>query len=308
MPTTQSFTHYANLPTEQANPAMENLDGLSTLALLQAINQEDQTVAFAVEKATPQIVPVVEATLKAFNNGGRLFYIGAGTSGRLGVLDASECPPTFSVAPTLVQGIIAGGDYALRNAVEGAEDDPIAGREAIIAANVGANDVVIGLSASGGAAFVVSAMQEAQHRGAVTGCVTCVAGSALATTVHFPIVVAVGAEVLAGSSRLKAGTAQKLVLNMISTASMVQWGKTYGNRMVDVKPTNQKLQARAVRLVSEIAGVSSAQAEDALALAGGNVKISIVMLQKSLQFQESVDHLKKCGNTLKSALKTPFGG
>ena len=308
MPTTQSFTHYANLPTEQANPATENLDGLSTLALLQAINQEDQTVAFAVEKATPQIVPVVEATLKAFNNGGRLFYIGAGTSGRLGVLDASECPPTFSVEPTLVQGLIAGGDYALRNAVEGAEDDPIAGREAIIAANVGANDVVIGLSASGGAAFVVSAMQEARHRGAVTGCVTCVVCSALATTVHFPIVVAVGAEVLAGSSRLKAGTAQKLVLNMISTASMVQWGKTYGNRMVDVKPTNQKLQARAVRLVSEIAGVSSAQAEEALALAGGNVKISIVMLQKSLQFQESVDHLKNCGNTLKSVLNNPFGG
>ena len=302
----QSFEHYATLPTEQPNPATENLDELSTIDLLQAINREGQTVAFAVQKATPQIAPVVEAVVKAFNHGGRLFYIGAGTSGRLGVLDASECPPTFSVEPTLVQGIIAGGDFALRNAVEGAEDDPLAGREAIIAANVGANDVVIGLSASGGAAFVVSAMQEAQQRGAVTGCVTCVVGSALATIVNFPIVVAVGAEVLAGSSRLKAGTAQKLVLNMISTASMVQWGKTYGNRMVDVKPTNQKLKARAVRLVSEIAGVSVAQATQALAVAGGNVKISIVMLQKSLQVHESVDHLEKCRNALKRALNTPF--
>jgi N-acetylmuramic acid 6-phosphate etherase len=306
MPPPDSFTQYANLPTEQANPATEQLDELPTLELLQTINREDQTVAFAVEKALPQIAVVVDAVVKAFNNGGRLFYVGAGTSGRLGVLDASECPPTFSVAPSLVQGIIAGGETALRNAVEGAEDDPIAGREAIISAEVGSNDVVIGLSASGGASFVIAGLQEAKDRGAVTGCITCVAHSALAMAVEAPVVVAVGAEVLAGSSRLKAGTAQKLVLNMISTASMVQWGKTFGNRMVDVKPSNQKLQARAVRLVAEIAGVSIQQAKEALAMAQGNVKISIIMLQKSLQYQESIDHLKNCRNSLKRALNSPF--
>jgi N-acetylmuramic acid 6-phosphate etherase len=302
-----AFTHYANLPTEQSNPATENLDEHSTLGLLHAINQEDQTVAVAVGNALPQIVAVVEAVVEAFNQDGRLFYVGAGTSGRLGVLDASECPPTFSVPPTLVQGIIAGGEVALRHAVEGAEDDATAGREAIITANVGVNDVVIGLSASGGAAFVVAAMQEAERRGAKTACITCVETSVLATTVGLPVVVLVGAEVLTGSSRLKAGTAQKLVLNMISTASMVRWGKTYGNRMVDVKPTNQKLQARAVRLVAEIADVSVERATEALGLAGGNVKISIIMLQKNLQFQESIDHLKNCRNTLKIALNTPFG-
>ena len=289
MPTPDAFTQYANLPTEQANPATEQLDELPTLELLQTINREDQTVAFAVEKALPQIAVVVNAVVHAFNNEGRLFYVGAGTSGRLGVLDASECPPTFSVAPSLVQGIIAGGETALRNAVEGAEDDPVAGREAIVSANVGGNDVVIGLSASGGASFVIAAIQEAKARGAVTGCITCVANSALAIAVEAPVVVAVGAEVLAGSSRLKAGTAQKLVLNMISTASMVQWGKTFGNRMVDVKPSNQKLQARAVRLVAEIAGVSIQQAKEALAKAQGNVKISIIMLQKSLQYHRVTD-------------------
>jgi N-acetylmuramic acid 6-phosphate etherase len=249
---------------------------------------------------------VVDAIVHAFNTGGRLFYVGAGTSGRLGVLDASECPPTFNVAPELVQGIIAGGETALRNAVEGAEDDPIAGAKAITTAGIGANDVVVGLSASGGAAYVVSALQTAQHQGATTACVTCVAGSVLATAVTLPIIVPVGAEVLAGSSRLKAGTAQKLVLNMLSTASMVRWGKTYGNRMVDVKPTNHKLQARAVRLVAELANVSTALAQETLAQALGNVKVSILMLRKSLQYQESVDHLKKCRNTLKIALNNPF--
>jgi N-acetylmuramic acid 6-phosphate etherase len=296
---------YASLPTEQSNPNTQQLDELPTLALLQAINNEDKTVALAVENALPQVAVVVEAVAKAFEQGGRLFYVGAGTSGRLGVLDAAECPPTFSVEPTLVQGIIAGGEQAILHAVEGAEDDAIAGQQAILAAGITSQDVVMGLSASGGASFVTAALALAQQQGAFTGCITCVANSVLALAVKAPIVVPVGAEVLTGSSRLKAGTAQKMVLNMISTASMVLWGKTYGNLMVDVKPSNHKLQARAIRLVSEIAGVTTAQATHALQVANGNVKISIIMLQKNLQLQESIDHLKKSRNSLKIALNTP---
>jgi N-acetylmuramic acid 6-phosphate etherase len=299
------LTQYANLPTEQVNPNTQQLDELPTIGVLQAINAEDKTVAFAVEQALPQIVPVVEAAAKAFESGGRLFYVGAGTSGRLGVLDAVECPPTFSVEPTLVQGIIAGGERAICHAVEGAEDDALAGQQAVLIAGITAKDVVVGLSASGGAAFVTAAVGQAQQQGAFTAGITCVTGSVLATVVQAPIVIPVGAEVLTGSSRLKAGTAQKMVLNMISTASMVLWGKTYGNLMVDVKPSNQKLRARAVRLVSQIAGVTAQQATNALQVSNGNVKISIIMLQKNLQFQESIDHLKKCRNSLKIALNTP---
>jgi N-acetylmuramic acid 6-phosphate etherase len=305
-PITDAFTHYANLPTEQANVASQQLDELETLDLLTIINNEDKAVALAVKKALPQIATVVDAIVASFNQGGRLFYIGAGTSGRLGVLDASECPPTFSVDAQLVQGIIAGGEMALRHAVEGAEDDAEAGKQAIIEAGVRQSDVVVGLSASGGAAFVVNALQQALALGAVTACITCVFNSALAKKVQLPIVVEVGAEVLTGSSRLKAGTAQKLVLNMLSTASMVRWGKTYGNLMVDVKPSNQKLQARAVRLIMQIAGVSAEKASQTLEQANGNVKLSVIMLQKNLQLEKSVNHLKKCRNSLKIALNTPI--
>src|SRR5438309_11774840 len=212
-------------PTEARNPRATKLSGLSTRELLGLMNDEDATVAHSVREAIPEIERAVDLIVASLSAGGRLRYIGAGTSGRLGVLDASEAPPTFGVEPDLVYGMIAGGDSALRQSIEGAEDDPLAGeREIVRVARPG--DVVVGLSASGSARFVVAAMKAARALGATTACVTCVPGSALADAVAVPIVVEVGPEILAGSSRLKAGTATKLVLNMLSTAAMIKSGRT----------------------------------------------------------------------------------
>jgi len=291
------------VPTEQINPNTEGIDLLSTEEALRAINQADQAVALAVEKAIPQIALLVDKVVEAFNQGGRLFYIGAGTSGRLGVLDASECPPTFGVDPGLVQGIIAGGDTALRSAVEGAEDDPKAGQKAIIENKITSQDVVVGLSASGGAAYVVEAVKIAKSLGAFTGAITCYSKSVLAQAADVAMVAEVGPEVIAGSTRMKAGTAQKLILNMITTGAMIGWGKTYRNLMVDLRPTNIKLKARAIRLVSLLAEKSSAEAEAALLAAGNRVKPATVMLAKNVSYTEAEALLSRHHGKLRAVLE-----
>jgi N-acetylmuramic acid 6-phosphate etherase len=260
--------------TERRNPRAAGLAGMSTLEVLGLMADEDATVPNAVQAALPDIARATDAIALAFSGGGRLRYVGAGTSGRLGVLDASEAPPTFGVDADLVVGVIAGGDAALRTSVEGAEDDPLAGeREIVRVARPG--DVVVGLSASGSARYVVAAMRAARALGATTACVTCVPDSALAEAVEIPIVVEVGAEILAGSSRLKAGTAMKLVLNMLSTAAMIRSGRTKGDLMVDLRPTNAKLRSRAIRMVRDERGVDEDAARKMLEANGWSVRRAI---------------------------------
>jgi N-acetylmuramic acid 6-phosphate etherase len=260
--------------TERRNPKAAGLARRSTLEILGLMNDEDGTVPAAVRTALPDIARAADAIAAAFSTGGRLRYVGAGTSGRLGVLDASEAPPTFGVEPDLVYGVIAGGDGALRSSVEGAEDDPLSGeREIVRVARPG--DVVVGLSASGSARYVVAAMKAARALGAATVGVTCVPDSALAEAVEIPIVVEVGPEILAGSSRLKAGTATKLVLNMLSTAAMIRSGRTKGDLMVDLRPTNAKLKARAIRMVRDELGLDEDAARKRLEASGWSVRRAI---------------------------------
>ena len=279
------------VPTELRNPDTIDIDLLPTDQVLQRINQLDSQVPAAVAQAIPQITQVVHWVIEAFEHGGRLFYVGAGTSGRLGVLDASECVPTFGVPPEWVQGIIAGGDTALRHPVEGAEDDAEAGARVVRDYGITAQDVVIGISASGGAAFIVKAMTDARAMGAKTAALTCVADSTLAKAADVAMVTVVGPEAIAGSSRMKAGTAQKLVLNMITTAAMIGIGKTYENWMVDVRPTNQKLRLRAQRLVSVLAETSIETATELLEQADWYVKPAIVMGRYGVSPQEAQTRL-----------------
>lgn len=263
--------------TEQANPLSRGLDEMPIEAAVAVMHANDYDAVRAVEPAMPAIAALVADTAAAFQQGGRLFYVGAGTSGRLGVLDASECPPTFSSPPELVQGLIAGGEPALRQAVEGAEDDRAAGSRDLLARGLTAKDVVVGLSANGGAPYVQGALAEAREKGATTALVTCnPLRSGLVVPDHL-IVLPVGPEVLAGSTRLKAGTATKLVLNMISTLSMVRIGKVHDNLMVDVQVSNAKLKVRARRLVERLTGLSPEDAEGLLDRAGGRVKVAAVM-------------------------------
>jgi N-acetylmuramic acid 6-phosphate etherase len=296
------------IPTEQANPRTQNIDQLSTLAMLQRINNEDQGVAMAVAAAMPMIARVVDAIVKSMRAGGRLFYFGAGTSGRLGVLDASECPPTYGVEPELVQAFIAGGEDALRHAVEGAEDSVELGQADAEKANFRAGDVVVGLSASGGAPYVLAVMESARAQGCITASVTCNPSSKLAAAVDFPIVAEVGPEPVAGSTRMKAGTAQKLILNMLTTGAMIQQGKTYRNLMVDVQPTNQKLQLRARRIVSHLGGVTIEQAGELLEQTHSQVKPAIVLacyqqIGKHLSASQANDLLEQAGGKLRTVLE-----
>jgi N-acetylmuramic acid 6-phosphate etherase len=268
------------LQTERSNPRSRDLDRMSVAALLRTINREDQSVPRAVAKALPEIEMVVKKAVARLKAGGRLFYIGAGTSGRLGVLDASEMPPTYGVPPTLIQGLIAGGLPALTRSQEGAEDDGAAGRKEIRAKKIGPRDCVIGLSVSGRARYVREALAEARARGAFTGCITCNANSLLINCADVAIVVATGPEVVAGSTRMKAGTAQKLVLNMISTAAMVRLGRVRGNRMIDLQIKCEKLRERASHLVMEETRCSERAALAALKRARGSVRRAIAALQK----------------------------
>ena len=234
--------------TEQPSK-YEHLEKMPVAALLANINNEDKTVPFAVEKALPQIENLVVQIVAKMKNGGRLFYIGAGTSGRLGIVDASECPPTFGVPFDLVNGIIAGGDKAIRRAVENAEDDAQQAWKDLLEFNVNSDDVVIGIAASGTTPYVIGGLKQCNASNIITGCITCNEGSPLALTAQFPVVVVVGPEFVTGSSRMKAGTAQKLVLNMISTATMIQLGKVKGNKMVDMQLSNGKLVDRGIRMI-----------------------------------------------------------
>jgi len=291
--------------TEEINPASKDLDIKSIAEIIEIMNNEDRLAVEAVSQAREQIEKAIVAVVETFNNGGRLFYIGAGTSGRLGVLDASECPPTFSAPPEMVQGIIAGGDTALRKAVEGAEDDEEAGRQAIHENGVRQGDMVVGISASGLAAFVSGALEEAMMRGATTWLITCNKRIEpfVESMVDGIIAIDTGAEVIAGSTRLKAGTATKLVLNMITTISMVKTGKVYGNLMVDVKPTNKKLKERAVRIISEVAQCGMDEAGELLVASGNMPKMAIVMKIKGLERVAAEKLLAEHKGILREAIK-----
>lgn len=241
--------------TEQSS-SYQNLEKMPVSVLLESINNEDKTVALAVEKALKQIEVLTLEIIIRLKTGGRLFYIGAGTSGRLGILDASECPPTFGVSPTLVNGIIAGGDGAIRQAVENAEDDTEQAWKDLQAFNINQNDVVVGIAASGTTPYVIGGLRKCNENKIITGCITCNVGSPIAVEALFPIEVVVGPEFITGSSRMKAGTAQKMVLNMITTATMIQLGKVKGNKMVDMQLSNDKLVERGIRMIMEEIPVS----------------------------------------------------
>ncbi|EFR30692.1 N-acetylmuramic acid 6-phosphate etherase [Eremococcus coleocola] len=241
-----------SLNTEGNNPRSRDLDQMTSQQIVALMNQEDQAVIDAVHEAQDQIGRLAEAAYQALQAGGRVFYVGAGTSGRLGILDASECPPTFGVSAQLFQGVIAGGKEAIFKAKEGVEDSPQAGQEALQAKGMTAQDIVIGIAASGRTPFVLGALSYAKEVGASTGSVSCVAGAKVSSLVDFPVEVVTGPEVLAGSTRLKAGSAQKMVLNMISTAAMVRSGKAYQNYMVDLKTSNQKLEKRAINILKAL--------------------------------------------------------
>jgi len=290
------------LTTEAINPALADIDALDTETRLRLMNAEDATVAAAVGLEIPSIARAVQRAAASLRAGGRLLYVGAGTSGRLGILDAAECPPTFGVAPTVVQGLIAGGEGAMFRAVEGAEDDPDLGAAAIIEADVSEKDTVVGISASGQAPFVLGALRQAVKRGAATVALTNNRPSEVEAVAAVTIAVVVGPEILAGSTRLKSGTAQKMVLNMISTGAMIETGKTYGNLMVDVQATNRKLQARAVRIIRQVTGASAERAEAALSAAGGSAKVAIVTLQTGASPDEARQRLGHAGGFLRRAL------
>ncbi|MDE4006118.1 N-acetylmuramic acid 6-phosphate etherase [Glaesserella parasuis] len=270
------------LITEQRNPNSMQIDTLSAYEIVQIINNEDKQVPLAIEKVLPQIAQAVEKIVEAFQQGGRLVYIGAGTSGRLGVLDASECPPTFGVSPEMVKGIIAGGERALRHPIEGAEDNKEAGKQDLQAVEFSQKDVLVGMVASGKRPYVLGALAYAKQLGATTVSIASNPNSAMSQIADIVIDTVVGAEVLTGSSRMKSGTAQKLVLNMLTTASMILIGKCYQNLMVDVQASNQKLVARAIRIVMQATECSREIAETTLALAENNAKLAIMMILADL--------------------------
>ncbi|HCU29668.1 MAG: N-acetylmuramic acid 6-phosphate etherase [Sphaerochaeta sp.] len=266
------------LTTEQCNHNSSNIDELSVFRILQIMNNEDKTVPYAVEKQLHVIEALVNDIVESFKNGGKLVYIGAGTSGRLGVLDASECPPTFGVPMTMVQGIIAGGRDALTRSIENAEDDRQAGVSALEAIKFTSDDVLVGITASGQAPFVIGAMEYAKSLGAVVGAISCNKDSKTFSAADHAVFLDVGPEIITGSTRLKAGTAQKLVLNMLTTASMIRLGKVYHNLMVDLTPVNQKLVERSKRLIKQATGCTEAEAVQAFYESGKKPKVAILMI------------------------------
>ncbi len=289
--------------TEQVDPRYGDIDAASVEELAELMNDADATVPAAVRAAMGQIVPAIEAITDRLARGGRLFYVGAGTAGRIGVLDASECVPTFNTPPDLVQGVIAGGHEAIVNPSEGAEDDVDAGTRVIEVYEISEADAVVGIAASGRTPFVLAAVRGARLRGALTVSLSCNVATPLSSEAEHPIEVPVGPEVLAGSTRLKAGTAQKLVLNMISTIAMVRLGKTYGNLMVDVRPTSRKLRARALALVERIAGCSPLAARRALGRSHGSVKTAIVIARLRLSPAQARRRLARHHGSLRRALR-----
>jgi N-acetylmuramic acid 6-phosphate etherase len=291
--------------TEKRNPRSEQVDRMPTLAILRVINAEDASVAGVVQQCLPDIALAVDAIVAQLRAGGRLIYAGAGTSGRIGVLDAVECAPTFSTPPGQVQGIIAGGQAALTESVEGAEDRPQDGRRDVLALNLTDKDVVVGVAASGRTPYVVGALEAANEIGATTIAVSCNSPAPILDCARLQIAAPVGPEVIAGSTRMKAGTAQKMILNMLSTASMIRLGKVYGNLMVDVQVTNQKLAQRARRIVMEVAGVGEDEAEDLLQQAGNEVKTAIVVGLLHISPDEARQKLAKHEGMLRKVIGPP---
>jgi len=292
----------SSLATELRNPASTEIDTLDTVDLVSVINEEDRKVAAAVSEELPNIAAAVDAITSALRDGGRLVYVGAGTSGRLGVLDASECPPTFNTDPDLVIGLIAGGDHALRHPIEHVEDQPESGAKALQDIGLTMRDVVVGIAASGRTPFVLGAIQYARSVGTTTVGLSNSPDSALAAVADLAITPVVGPEVITGSTRMKAGTAQKMVLNMLTTATMVKLGKTYGNLMVDVQPTNAKLRERAVRIVREATGADDSHARDALERAAGDVKSAIVALVLGIDATAARSRLDTANGVVRRAL------
>ncbi len=293
----------STLITEQRNPNSMHVDSLSALEIVQLMNQEDKQVPLAIEKCLPQIAQAVECIVAAFQQGGRLVYIGAGTSGRLGVLDASECPPTFGVSPEMVKGIIAGGERALRHPIEGAEDSKAQAVVDLQTIQFSSKDVLVGIAASGRTPYVIGALEYAKSLGSVTVSIASNPNSAMANIVDIAIDTVVGSEVLTGSSRLKSGTAQKLVLNMLTTASMILMGKCYQNLMVDVQASNEKLKARAIRIVMQATDCDKALAEETLKQADQNAKLAIMMILSGLDRAQAEALLEKHQGKLQLALK-----
>lgn len=291
----------AQLPTEARNPATTNLDEFSTLDLVRAIHIADSEAVAAVERELPRIATGIDAIVTRLEHGGRLFYLGAGTSGRLGVLDASECPPTYNTPPGMVQGLIAGGDIALRCSVERAEDDETYGRRDLEAHEFSVKDALVGIAASGRTPYVLGGVKYARELGALTIGLSCVPGSGLARTAELEITPATGPEVVTGSTRMKAGTATKLVLNMLSTGSLVRLGYVFENLMVNVQPTNDKLRDRAIRIVSTVTGENS-QAAAALLDKAGAVKTAVVMQALGLERDEAERKLAAALGRLRLAL------
>jgi len=298
------ITDLHQIPTELRNPRTNDIDLLSPGQIVRRISDEDKLVADAVERELPAIASAVDRIVAAFRRGGRLIYIGAGTSGRLGVLDAAECPPTFSVPPDMVVGIIAGGDTALRRSIEGAEDDVQAGAADLADVNLTARDVVVGIAASGRTPYVLGALDFAQTLGAGTIGLTTAPNSPIAQSAEISIAPAVGPEVVAGSTRMKSGTAQKMVLNMLSTGAMIRIGKTYGNLMVDVAVSNEKLRARALGILADVTGIDGEDAEALLESAGGDVKCAILTALSGVDQITADRRLREAGGILRRALET----
>ena len=293
----------STLITEQRNPNSMHVDSLSALEIVQLMNDEDKQVPLAIEKCLPQIAQAVERIVAAFQQGGRLVYIGAGTSGRLGVLDASECPPTFGVSPEMVKGIIAGGERALRHPIEGAEDSKAQAVFDLQTIHFSSKDVLVGIAASGRTPYVIGSLEYAKSLGSVTVSIASNPNSAMANIVDIAIDTVVGPEVLTGSSRLKSGTAQKLVLNMLTTASMILMGKCYQNLMVDVQASNEKLKARAIRIVMQATDCDKSLAEETLKQADQNAKLAIMMILSGLDRAQAETLLEKHQGKLQLALK-----
>jgi N-acetylmuramic acid 6-phosphate etherase len=291
-----------DLLTEQSYPPSQSLDSLSTSEILATINTADSAIAAAVAREIPRIAKAVDAMTAALAQGGHLYYLGAGTSGRLGVLDAAECSPTFQVPPTLVRGIIAGGEAALARSTEASEDDPEAGSRDLLAGGFGLQDVLVGIAASGRTPYVLGAVARARQLGAITCGISCTHGSELSAAVDYPIEPKPGPEVLTGSTRMRAGTATKMVLNMISTTLMVRLGHVYGNLMVNVQPSNGKLTARAQRIIEQATGVSRPRAVELLEAAGHSVRTAIVMQKMSISRAEAERRLAQAGGRIREAL------
>ncbi len=288
--------------TEQVNPRTKEIDRLSALEIVTLINEEDRAVAEAVSLVLDDVARAVNLIVKRLDAGGRLIYVGTGTSGRLGVLDASECPPTFGVSPDLVRGVIAGGPEALQTSVEAAEDDPEQARRDLDALDLSPLDAVVGISASGNTPYTVGAIEHAKDGGAVTVAITCNPESEMARGAQVSIALEVGPEVIAGSSRMKAGTAQKMILNMLSTASMIRMGLVYSNLMSNLKATNDKLRRRAVAILSEETGITHEQAGYAFKAAGEDLRLALLMFRSELSLKEAEQLLAEHNGSVRRAL------